>query len=201
VLTAFYMSRLLFLTFFGSFRGGSEAEHHVHESPWSMLLSLCVLAVGSAVAGYAHVPHYVEAAVQPVLKDAHAPAWLHALAYVLPFFGIIPAYYLYVMFFPQAPAKLAADLSPVRRVLEAKWYFDDVYNAFARVVVVGGSASFLWKRFDAGFIDGIVNGLGTLVDGFARTGRFVQTGFVRGYALMILAGAVVVVGYLLWVPR
>jgi NADH:ubiquinone oxidoreductase subunit 5 (subunit L)/multisubunit Na+/H+ antiporter MnhA subunit len=152
-----------------------------------MLLPLCVLALGSIVAGYAHVPHYVEAAVQPVLKEAHAPAWLHALAYVLPFFGIVPAYYLYVMFFPQAPAKLAADFLPVRRVLEAKWYFDDVYNAFARVVVVGGSASFLWKRFDAGFIDGIVNGLGTIVDGFARTGRFVQTGFVRGYALMIWA--------------
>jgi NADH-quinone oxidoreductase subunit L len=201
VLTAFYMSRLLFLTFHGSFRGGDEVEHHIHESPWSMLLPLCLLAVGSIVAGYAHVPHYVEAAVQPVLREVHAPAWLHALAYVLPLFGIIPAWYLYITFFPQAPAKLAADLAPARRVLESKWYFDDVYNAFARVAVVGWSTSFLWKRFDAGFIDGIVNGLGAIVDGFARAGRFVQTGFVRAYALMILAGAVVLVGYLLWVPR
>jgi NADH-quinone oxidoreductase subunit L len=201
VLTAFYMSRLLFLTFFGAFRGGHEAEHHVHESPWSMLLPLCLLAVGSALAGYVHIPQIVEAAVQPALKEAHAPGWLHALAFVLPFFGIIPAYYFYVLFFPQAPEKVAADMAPVRRVLEAKWYFDDVYNAFARRVVVDGSTSFLWKRFDVGFIDGIVNGLGTMVDGFARASRFVQTGFVRGYALMILAGAVVLVGYLLWMPR
>jgi NADH-quinone oxidoreductase subunit L len=201
VLTAFYMSRLLFMTFWGSFRGGHDAEHHVHESPWSMLLPLCLLAVGSVAAGYIHIPHIVESAVQPALREGHAPEWLHLLAYVLPFFGIIPAYYLYVMFFPGAPAKLAADAAPARRVLEAKWYFDEVYNAFVRVVVVGGSTSFLWKRFDAGFIDGIVNGLGTVVDGVARTGRYVQTGFVRGYALMILAGTVVLVGYLLWMPR
>jgi NADH-quinone oxidoreductase subunit L len=201
VLTAFYMYRLLFMTFWGSFRGGSEAEHHVHESPWSMLLPLSLLAVACFAVGQIQVPQIVEGAVQPALQEAHAPDWLHYLAYVLPFFGIVPAYYLYVLFFPSAPEKLAADMAPLRRVLESKWYFDDVYNAFARVVVVGGSASFLWKRFDAGFIDGIVNGLGAVVEGVARTGRYVQTGFVRAYALMILAGTVVVVGYLLWVPR
>ena len=200
VLTAFYMSRLLFMTFFGSFRGGHEGEGHVHESPWSMLFPLCLLALGSILAGYVHIPHIVEPAVQPLLKEALAPGWLHWLAYVLPFLGILPAYYLYVMF-PQASEKLAEDLAPARRVLEAKWYFDVVYDAFARSVVVGGSTSFLWKRVDVGFIDGIVNGLGAVVDGVARTGRFVQTGFVRAYALMILAGAVVLVGYLLWVPR
>jgi NADH-quinone oxidoreductase subunit L len=201
ILTAFYMSRLLFMTFFGAFRGGHDLEHHVHESPWSMLLPLCLLAVGSIVGGYVAVPHIVEATVQPLLGEAHAPAWLHITAYVLWLLGALPAYYLYVLFFPGAPAKLSEDLAPIRRVLEHKWYFDDVFNAFARVVVVGGSTSFLWKRFDAGFIDGIVNGLGTVVDGIARTARFVQTGVVRGYALMILAGAVVLLGYLLWVPR
>ena len=51
-LTAAYMARLLFLTFFGSFRGGLDAEHHVHESPWSMLVPLVILAGGSIVAGY-----------------------------------------------------------------------------------------------------------------------------------------------------
>ena len=48
LLTAAYMARLLFLTFFGEFRGGHEAEHHVHESPWSMLVPLVLLAIGSA---------------------------------------------------------------------------------------------------------------------------------------------------------
>ena len=52
LLTAVYMARLLFLTFFGEFRGGHEAEHHLHESPWTMLGPLVVLAAGSVVAGY-----------------------------------------------------------------------------------------------------------------------------------------------------
>ncbi|HSB60145.1 MAG TPA: NADH-quinone oxidoreductase subunit L, partial [Vicinamibacteria bacterium] len=62
LLTAFYMSRLLFMTFFGKFRGSHEAEHHLHESPWTMLLPLLILAVGSFGAGYIHVNQVVEPA-------------------------------------------------------------------------------------------------------------------------------------------
>ena len=84
------------------------------------------------------------------------------------------------------------------RVFDAKYYFDDVYNAFVRRVVVGGSDALLWKRVDAGLIDGAVNRAGTLTGALAETLRPVQTGFVRHYALLVLAGAVGIVCYLLW---
>jgi NADH-quinone oxidoreductase subunit L len=73
-----------------------------------------------------------------------------------------------------------------------------VYDGFAGKVVVEGSESLLWKRLDGGVIDGAVNGLGAFWEGFARRSRLAQTGYVRAYALLILGGAVAVLGYLLW---
>jgi len=86
---------------------------------------------------------------------------------------------------------------PALAVFSAKYYFDHVYDGFVKHVVVKGSEHLLWTRVDAGFIDGAVNGLGTLMRGIARSLRPVQTGFVRHYALLLLAGAVAVVSYLL----
>jgi len=83
-------------------------------------------------------------------------------------------------------------------VFEAKYFFDRVYDGFVRRVVVGGSDALLWKRVDAAFIDGAVNRAGTLTAALAETLRPVQTGFVRHYALLVLAGAVALVSYLLW---
>jgi hypothetical protein len=61
LLTSIYSWRLIFMTFFGKFRGSHEADHHVHESPWTMLLPLLLLAVGSASVGWLiNVPHIVE---------------------------------------------------------------------------------------------------------------------------------------------
>jgi NADH-quinone oxidoreductase subunit L len=93
---------------------------------------------------------------------------------------------------------VGAAFAPLRRLFEAKYYFDDVYNAFTRKVVVGGSDAVLWKRLDVGLIDGAVNGLAAFWTAFAERARYAQTGFVRSYVLLILAGAVAVVGYLLW---
>ena len=73
-----------------------------------------------------------------------------------------------------------------------------MYDAFVRRVVVGGSDAVLWKGVDAGVIDGAVNGAGTITAAIAETLRPVQTGFVRHYALLVLAGAVAIVSYLLW---
>jgi len=111
--------------------------------------------------------------------------------------GIVGAFYLYVIYLG-IPAKVASMFRPLYRLFEAKYFFDDVYNWFAARVVVDGSSGFLWKQFDAGLIDGIVNGAGSVADALATRVRFVQTGLVRGYALVILGGAVALLGYLLW---
>ena len=86
------------------------------------------------------------------------------------------------------------------RVLEEKWGFDIAYNWFASRMVVGGSRSVLWRGVDTALIDGAVNGAASVVGGLAQVTRTIQSGLVRGYALVILGGAVVVVGYLLWRP-
>jgi NADH:ubiquinone oxidoreductase subunit 5 (subunit L)/multisubunit Na+/H+ antiporter MnhA subunit len=83
-------------------------------------------------------------------------------------------------------------------VLQEKYFFDRAYDTFARRVVVEGSRKVLWQGLDASLIDGAVNGLGRLTAEVARSVRVVQTGLVRGYALLILGGAVTVIGYLLW---
>ena len=197
LLTAAYMARLLFLTFFGEFRGGPDAEHHVHESPWSMLGPLVLLAIGSAGAGFVKVPHIVEPVLRLPEEAAHHVAWLPAVATLSGVLGILIAWYLYLSM-PDLRASLASALRPALRVFEAKYWFDDVYDAFVRRVVVGGSDTLLWKRVDAGVIDGSVNGIARAVSGWAETLRPVQTGFVRHYALLILAGAVALVSYLLW---
>ncbi len=200
------MSRLLFLTFFGEFRGGHEAEHHLHESPWTMLGPLVILAIGSVVAGYELFPGHAGARVrlpevlQPVfrLPEPHLEhvGWLPVAATLSAVLGILIAWYLYLAM-PGVRAGLARALRPALAVFSAKYYFDHVYDGFVRHVVVKGSELLLWTRVDAGFIDGTVNGLGTLMRSLARSLRPVQTGFVRHYALLLLAGAVAVVSYLL----
>jgi NADH-quinone oxidoreductase subunit L len=198
LLTAFYMSRLLFMTFFGQFRGGHDAEHHVHESPVSMLGPLAVLAAGSALVGYfVKIPEIVAPVFRLEGERAYHVPWVPVLAIVTAIAGIILADYFYVVR-TDLPARVGATFAPLRALFEAKYYFDDVYNAFTRKVVVGGSDKVLWKRLDVGLIDGAVNGLAAFWEGFAQRARYAQTGFVRSYVLLILAGAVAVVGYLLW---
>jgi NADH-quinone oxidoreductase subunit L len=206
LLTAAYMGRLLILTFFGSFRGSSEVEHHVHESPWSMRVPLVLLGIGSLVSGYAlfpgehgrvRLPEVIEPVFRLPAEQLSPPPWLPALAIGSAVAGLLIAWYLYLAM-PELRASVARPLRPLLRVFAAKYWFDDVYDGFVRRVVVGESESFLWKRVDAGLIDGMVNGTARVVGSWAQALRPVQTGFVRQYALLILAGAVALVSYLLW---
>jgi NADH-quinone oxidoreductase subunit L len=197
LLTAFYMWRLVFMTFFGPFRGGHDAEHHVHESPWSMLGPLVILAVGSATVGFVKVPHIVETVFRLHPEAEPYVVWLPYLASAVAVAGIVGAYYLYVLF-TDIPARVAASFAPLYRLFDAKYYFDTVYSAFVDKVVVKGSDAVLWKKVDAGAIDGAVNTTGTIVDGIAGILRFAQTGLVRSYAFFILGGAVALLGFLLW---
>jgi NADH-quinone oxidoreductase subunit L len=205
-LTAAYMARLVFLTFFGPFRGGEAAEHHLHESPWSMLGPLVMLAIGSVVGGYALFPgpHGRVELPEILLPVFRLPetilqhvAWLPVAATLSAVLGILLAWYLYLSL-PEMRASLAGALRPALRLFSAKYFFDDVYDAFVRRVVVGASSLVLWKGVDVGFIDGAVNGAGSVTAAIAESLRPVQTGFVRHYALLVLAGAVAIVTYLLW---
>jgi NADH:ubiquinone oxidoreductase subunit 5 (subunit L)/multisubunit Na+/H+ antiporter MnhA subunit len=163
--------------------------------------------MGSIVAGYALFPgaHGVRVRLPEILQPVfrlpaehpHEIVWLPAVATLAAVLGILIAWYLYLSM-PDLRASLARPLRPALRLFGAKYFFDDVYNAFVRRVVVGGSDALLWKRVDAGVIDGAVNRTGTITAALAERLRPVQTGFVRHYALLVLAGAVALVSYLLW---
>ena len=202
LLTAFYMTRLLVLTFWGHFRGDHEVEHHVHESPWSMLVPLVLLAIGSVVVGYQQVIPllgFVQPAFRlPPAEAAHHVAWLPYLATAVAAVGIAAAIYLFSADYSALRQRLAASLAGPARVLEAKYFFDRAFNWLAGRVAVKGSEDVLWRGLDVVVIDGAVNGTARLAQGLARQVRTWQTGLVRGYTLVILGGAVVLLGYLLW---
>ncbi len=204
LLTAFYMSRLLILTFFGSYRGAAEhGDTHghggIHESPPTMLVPLVLLALGSIGVGFIHIPELLSTAVGGAHHGAH-PGWLPFLATLTAAAGIVLAVYLYGVY-PEAPLRLGARFGALRRLFEAKWGFDDAFNWFARRAVVEGSTRVLWQRVDASLIDGAVNETAAGTASLAQASRAVQSGLVRGYVLLILGGAVALLAYLLWLPR
>jgi NADH-quinone oxidoreductase subunit L len=196
-LTAFYMGRLLFLTFFGSFRGTHEQEHHVHESPWTMLLPLVLLAIGSVLAGFIRIPHLVQPAFRIGGEEERPVAWLPVVATLNAVAALLLAFWLYLRR-TDLPGRVASAFSPLTRLFENKWGFDLVYDWFVRRVVIDGSTRVLWKDVDARAIDGTVNGLARLVDTMAGQVRLVESGLVRAYVLAIMGGAVAILGYLLW---
>ncbi len=210
-LTAFYMTRLLVLTFLGTFRGDHEVGHHVHESPATMLVPLVLLAVGSTVGGFLPIPELVTRVLRlevigkslawlPLLgENAHGGGHglLPLIATFVAVLGIAAAVAAYVQL-PELPGRLAARLRPLVTALENKWGFDLAYDWFVRTVVVRGSELLLWRRVDSVLIDGAVNGTGRVVDALANAIRVVQTGLVRTAVLAIFGGAVLLLGYLLW---
>jgi NADH-quinone oxidoreductase subunit L len=171
-----------------------------------MLGPLVLLALGSVVAGYALFPGAhgtrvrLPGVIQPAfrLPEAHLPhlAWLPLVATLAAVVGILIAWYLYLAM-PELRAALARRLRPALRVFRAKYYFDYVYDGFVRHAVVGGSDRLLWTRVDVGLIDGAVNRTASVMRALGETLRPVETGFVRHYVLMVLAGAVALVSYLL----
>jgi NADH:ubiquinone oxidoreductase subunit 5 (subunit L)/multisubunit Na+/H+ antiporter MnhA subunit len=236
-LTAFYMSRLFFMTFTGEYRGSLEkghgdhagdhgspdphGGHHgghdphaaghktdppgaghggIHESPAVMLIPLFLLAIGAVLGGYIPVPHIVEPAIRVAEAEGHV-GWLPVAAGLVAFAGFWIAYLFYAGPMRETPAKIVSKYAGIKDLLEAKWGFDDAYDSFVRNGtngVVDTSERVLWKKVDAGWIDGVVNGIGQMMNDFAQGGRILQSGLVRGSALSILAGALALLSAILW---
>ncbi|MEQ8764274.1 MAG: NADH-quinone oxidoreductase subunit L [Planctomycetota bacterium] len=243
--TAFYMFRLICLTFFGETK--SEHADHAHESPKVMTVPLIILAVlaiasggigltadlgigtrwfqdhvgtpslavadtGAAFLNHAEPPHLTE-------HEEHAEHSSHNIAMICSLIVAASGIFLALAFYvwkKLSAAKVAAALSPVHKLLENKYYFDNVYiGVLCKKVIVGGLNRFLWW-FDATIIDGIVNltaritrvlaaiqglfdkivvdglvnlvGLVTIVWGFFS--QRLQTGRIQTYLMMFLIGFV-----------
>ncbi|HLF57256.1 MAG TPA: NADH-quinone oxidoreductase subunit L [Thermoanaerobaculia bacterium] len=216
-LTACYMSRLVFLTFFGDFRGSHEQEHHLHESPRVMTLPLWVLAVGAIVSGWIGIPSGMWEAF-----GAHDRDWLgHFLAPVVAVIpgheagehhasqalelaligasiaaavvGIYLAARLWLRRGLEADASFAARAPRLQKLLEEKYRVDELYD---RIVVrpIAKLARICWKVIDELVIDGGLNVAAFLTEITGDLGRFTTTGNVRNYALYFFAGVML----LLW---
>lgn len=90
-------------------------------------------------------------------------------------------------------------LREMPRLLENKYYVDEIYDAALINPIKVASREGLWKIFDVGVIDGIVNGLGRSITEIGRAVRYLQVGFVRSYAAIILLGALAIIGYFTFV--
>jgi NADH-quinone oxidoreductase subunit L len=202
-MTAFYTFRLVFLTFFGAPRMSKDVAHHIHESPRVMTIPLVVLAALTGVAGWVMgLPseHAFARFLAPVFPLHDAPhggltgAMLLVLSVIVVASGLVLAWYMY-MTAPVRPERIGHAGTGVQAALLNAWYFDWLYDrAIVRplLALYRGVAS-----FDLRVIDGLVNVVGLTVVAWSAVSRRVQTGYVANYALTMLAGAVVVVGFLL----
>ena len=109
---------------------------------------------------------------------------------------------LIAMFFwlksPDAAAAMATRFAPIYRLLYNKYYVDEIYDAVIVQPIKKISESVLWKGFDAGLVDGTVNGVGHVVSTASSVARRLQTGSIRTYAASLILGSVLIVAYYLW---
>ena len=111
--------------------------------------------------------------------------------------GILIAVYFW-LWNPQTAAAMAARFGPIYRLLYNKYYVDEIYDAAIVQPIKLISTSVLWKGFDAGLVDGIVNGVGQVVSTTSGVVRRLQTGSVRTYAASLILGSVLILGWYLW---
>jgi NADH-quinone oxidoreductase subunit L len=216
--TAFYMFRLHFVTFFGECRAPSEVRDQVQEPPAVILNPLWVLAFFSIVAGFVGLPQVwgdllgVEQSnslanfVAPALAKAgeahhleHSTEYLMALAAVgASALGAVLAWLLYVRM-PHLPGRIAHSLRSVHALLLNKYYVDEAYDALVVRPLVRLSDRVLFRAVDAKLIDGVgVDGSARAVRGLAGGAlKYAQSGLAQTYIFFMIVGAAALVGYLL----
>jgi NADH-quinone oxidoreductase subunit L len=222
LLTAFYMFRLMGLTFWGTFRGPKEVWDRIHESPAVMTVPLILLAIPSVLLGLAlglplgdsvihrwlepvfaeavEMLHHPEAeyqlfGVDGMLIFASVTVAAVGVALAWRFFGVD----IGPMRMPSRPEsvrEMTARLPFLYRASLNKWWFDEL-NHLLFIVIGGRVANAIWW-FDREVVDGTVNGIGSSTVSIGRNLRRVQTGRVQNYALGIAIGLLVMAGsYLL----
>jgi NADH-quinone oxidoreductase subunit L len=196
-LTAFYVTRALWMTFYGEPRD-HHLYDHAHESPSVMTLPLITLAVGTATLGIAlgwppetgFIHSFLNRVFEPEGVAEHVPEWavivgLASLSVATGLIGIGVGVSMYVRHRPD-PAALTRAAGPVYRILVNKYYVDELYD-HRFVEAARAFAGAAWA-FDIHIVDGLANRLGWVLDMGGRGLRRAQTGIVGNYALTIVAG-------------
>jgi len=198
LLTAWYMFRLYATTFLGKFRGTHDQEHHLHESPSAMTIPLIVLALLAAGAGFLGIPeifakdsHWLAHFLEPVFAaSGAAPAVEGGAGQEWMLMGISVAVALVGVLAALGRFSKKPDLEEPKgfgKVLANKWYVDELYDAII-VRPLYAISKFLNNVIEKWVIDGIVNGIGRLVQYSSRQLRLLQSGQVGGYVLLMVIG-------------
>ena len=192
LLTAFYMFRLLWLTFFGRSRMTPEVEHHVHESPLAMTGVLVVLAALSAIGGFLALPHFLAPLlplpeVVPALE--HYETTLLVLSIVLAVAGLGGAAFVYGGDGGRAE-RLRERFAGLHRVLAAKYFVDEAYDRIITRPLVWISDRVFLRLGDRALIDGTLHGLAAIGRRTAGGLSRVQNGSLQLYALLVLIGII-----------
>ena len=215
--TALYSFRMFFLVFHGKERMSEKEKSHLHETPAVVTVPLILLAIPSAAIGWVTVgpvlfgDYFGDAIyVMPahdVLAQMGSHVWHGSAALVMhavqtPVFwlaagGVFVAWFLYLKR-PDIPETMKQKLSGLYKLLDRKYYFDDLYiKGFA----AGGRnlGKFLWQKGDELIIDGIlVNGTANVVVRLAGVMRQIQTGYLYTYAFAMIIGLTMLLGWLIW---
>ncbi|MFA6438407.1 MAG: NADH-quinone oxidoreductase subunit L [Bacteriovoracaceae bacterium] len=212
-ITAFYMFRLVSLTFLGKER--FDLHHvHPHEAPQTMLIPLLVLAFFSIVGGYVGIPHvlgghnYFEEFLEPVFAGANAKLMmpmhdsaalelgLMATSVAIGLLGIYAGWKIFTQKMEIAE-NVAKRFSGLHKILWNKYFVDEAYDAVVVNPIKTTSEKFLWKIFDVKIIDNTLNFSAKFVEATSNIFRRIQTGVVQSYAIVFVAGILFVIGYLM----
>jgi NADH-quinone oxidoreductase subunit L len=207
-LTTLYAFRAVFLTFLGPSRVDRELVPHIHESSRIMTVPLTILAVLAIIGGLIGLPHLsaIEGFLEPVFasqETVHATEassaleWvLLALSGVVTCVGIILAQYMYLVN-PGLPSRWSKRYAPLYKLLSNKYYVDEIYSAiivkpFMRLSV------FVKSVLEDEIVDGTVDRVAFGAGRASQILRRIQTGYLRSYALAVLMGVVVLIGYFIF---
>jgi NADH-quinone oxidoreductase subunit L len=198
MLTAFYMFRLLFITFSGKFRGTHDQEHHLHESPPAMTIPLVILAILSIIGGFVGIPEIFASGadrlgnfLSPVIAQHKGHAVSHSTEYLLMGLSTVLMIAMIVLAWVIYKNYQRKDAVGFARVLENKWYVDEFYEKII-VKPLHRFGGFLNGFIERVLIDGIVNGTGKLVSYGSRQLRLLQSGQVGNYVLLMVLSMLVI---------
>ena len=213
MLTSFYMFRMIYLTFYGKFRGTHDQEHHLHESPPSMTVPLIILAVLSIFGGLLNVPaalhgnQWLQQFLAPVLERSTALVAKETLSESMEMIlmGVSVAAALLALLYAynkynknnSVPVADQEERPFLVEISYHKFYIDEFYDLIIRRPL-DAISSFFYKVVDLLGIDGLVNGLGKGAVDASNGFRLLQTGNVGFYIFMMVVGIVSILIYLVF---
>jgi NADH-quinone oxidoreductase subunit L len=203
LLTAFYMFRLLAMTFTGKFRGTPEQEHHLHESPSPITFPLILLAILSIVGGWVGIPeifihngHRLEEFLAPVFAQSNSLLEKHEIPHQTEYLltGVSSVLIIIVCLWAWNKYKkyqlVAEEEKGFAKVFANKWYVDEIYDAII-VKPLKAVSAFFNNTIERSGIDGIVNGVGKTINYGSRQIRLLQNGQTGFYILMMVVAIIV----------